>query len=230
MMRFGKRVLATGLIAFSAAQSSQAAVLSYYNFNDSTPGTGSALGVADLNPDAPAAAGSLSAANLTGTNGGTANNNYGTFTGSTTNALNSDVAGQALAIVGSGNNAKFIDFTVPTTGLSILSMSFAAQRTATGFSNDSISYSVDGTNFLPVTTFNPPTSFGPVSAQIVNGTPLPASTIVRLTVDGATSTSGNIRLDNVQFADTVVPEPGSMLLVGGLALAGLASRRRPRRV
>ena len=48
-----------------------------------------------------------------------------------------------------------------------------------------------------------------------------ATAFLRVTFDGATSSTGNNRLDNIQF--NAIPAPGAIALLG---LAGLAARRR----
>jgi hypothetical protein len=48
---------------------------------------------------------------------------------------------------------------------------------------------------------------------------------VRVTFEGATSDSGNNRIDNIQFNATAVPEPTSGLLIGLGTLACVALRR-----
>jgi hypothetical protein len=50
-----------------------------------------------------------------------------------------------------------------------------------------------------------------------------ATAYVRVTFTGATSSTGNNRLDNIIFNADVVPAPGAVALLG---LAGLVIRRR----
>jgi MYXO-CTERM domain-containing protein len=52
-----------------------------------------------------------------------------------------------------------------------------------------------------------------------------ATAYVRLTFSGASSASGNNRLDNFIFSADAVPAPGALALLG---VAGLASGRRRR--
>jgi hypothetical protein len=51
---------------------------------------------------------------------------------------------------------------------------------------------------------------------------------VRVTFSGASSVSGNNRLDNIQFNATAVPEPTTGLLLGIGTLACAAFRRNRR--
>jgi MYXO-CTERM domain-containing protein len=48
---------------------------------------------------------------------------------------------------------------------------------------------------------------------------------VRMTLSGATNSSGTFRLDNVQFNATPVPAPGAMALLGVAGLLGARRRR-----
>ena len=49
-----------------------------------------------------------------------------------------------------------------------------------------------------------------------------------MTFTGATSASGNNRLDNIQLNAVVVPEPssGALLVLGGMALVAIRSLRK----
>jgi len=46
---------------------------------------------------------------------------------------------------------------------------------------------------------------------------------LRFVLDGATSSSGSLRFDNISVTGTATPAPGALALLG---LAGCASRRR----
>ena len=50
-----------------------------------------------------------------------------------------------------------------------------------------------------------------------------SNAIIRFTIDGASSTSGNNRFDNIALNGTMIPEPASLAL---LVLGGLLLRRR----
>src|SRR5688572_18983253 len=100
-------VLLAAITAGALTSSANAALLSYWNFNNRTagvsggPGTFNTTGTAEVynattERIAPASGGAMAStayvgfSNLAGAMGGTANNNWGTFGGATANALNGD--------------------------------------------------------------------------------------------------------------------------------------------
>src|SRR5204862_5208579 len=70
--------------------------------------------------------------------------------GTTNNARQGDVAGQALSLQGgtsTANNGRNITINVSTAGLANIVFSFATQGTSTGFNSNQFQYSLDGTTF-----------------------------------------------------------------------------------
>jgi hypothetical protein len=234
-------VLALAITAGAAiASTANATLVAYWNFTASTAGTSGGLGTVDQTYPFAANAGS---GNITSnfsinTVAGTAAQNtgdLGTFGGTTINALFGDPSGGAMALragngVNSGvvNNGKWVQFNISTSGFgSALVMTYATQRTGTGFNSQEISYSTDGVNFTSFTTLNAiPSSFGlqtiAFGASDVYGK---ANLHIRITLDGASNQGGNNRIDNVQFNAELIPAPGSVALIG---LAGLIAGRRRR--
>lgn len=236
----GLAAMIAGLGATGAhAQSS----IYVYNFNDTTgtaPATGADQGplfsVDRVNQGAPAGGSALSTSFAAA--------NVVNFAGTTVNADNGDVAGQALALQGGGatgaitNNGAYLQATANLTGFQNIGFSFAGQKTASGFSNNTLSYSLNGGQTF--TTFasaiNLPTAFAAQTFDFsgVTGLNNNANAIFRLTFDGATTATGNNRLDNLIISGTtlggtpiVAPVPeasttvslGLMLALGGLAFA-----------
>lgn len=209
-------------------------LIAYWDFNNSQAGTSGSLGV--LLPagfNAQQGSGTLSTNIAVNTNNVTPNGQLGTFAGSTVNLLAPSGSGGALVVQNGAsglNNGKYIQFSISTLGFgSDLVLTYASQRTGTGFTDQAISFSTDGVNFTSLTTVNGlPSSFGLQTvnfglADVYNKSNL----IVRFTFSGAStsSSSGNNRIDNVQFNATLIPTPGALALIG---LGGLVAARRRR--
>ena len=207
-----------------------AATLAYWNFNSlsiaapSAPGSGGVP--TTIAPNSSTVGGSLALTPYGGT--------VGDFGGSTLNTTGGDPTGASLSLISSGvtagpfpGNGTYIEIaTLNFTGLSNIGITYASQRTNTGFNSNTWSFSTDGTTFNSVAPVNPPTSYGLITIDLssfvaLNNAP---SVTFRYTVSGATSNSGNTRIDNLQIVDAI-PEPSSSLLglAAGLSLLG---RRR----
>jgi len=207
------------LLFFAASQAAVADELAVWNFNDT-----------DLNVDHGS---------------GTLTSNLNVVNilfaaGTTNNARLGDTAGQALSLQGgssNANNGRNLTFNVSTAGFSNITVSFATQGTGTGFNSNQFQYSLDGINFIdfdspyvPATAFGTlPLVFSLVSIVGLNNNPNAA---FRIVFNGATSSTGTNRIDNIvvegtSAAATTVPEPTTaLLLISGLG--GLYKIRRRR--
>ena len=208
------------LLCFGASQAAAADELAVWNFNDS-----------DLNVDHGS---------------GTLTSNLNVVNilfaaGTTNNARLGDIAGQALSLQGgtsTANNGRNVTFNVSTVGFANIIVSFATQGTSTGFNSNQFQYSLDGINFIdfgspyiPATAFGTlPLVFSLVSIAGLNNNPNAA---FRVVFNGATSSTGTNRIDNIvvegtSTATATIPEPTTaMLLLSGLS--GLYKLRRRRR-
>jgi hypothetical protein len=214
--RFATHLICTLIALTTIAHRANADEISVWNFNDSDLVVDHGNGTLSSN---------FNAANV-GFAAGTANN-----------ARLGDLAGQALSLQGgtsNANNGRNITFNVSTVGFENIMISFATQGTSTGFNSNQFQYSLDGLNFID---FDPPyvpaTTFGAVplvfSLAAITGLNDNANAAFRIVFNGATSSTGNNRIDNFvvegSSLTTAVPEPASALLLA-TSLSGLAAFRR----
>jgi hypothetical protein len=175
---------------------------------------------------------------------GTMSSNFNTTNilfaaGTINNARLGDVAGQALSLQGGTsnvNNGRNVTVNVNTTGFANIVVSFATQGTSTGFNNNQFQYSVDGVNFIDFgSPYIPAAAFGSVpviftltSIAGLNNNPNAA---FRIVFNGATTSTGNNRLDNfvVEGSSTTIPEPATMFLLT-TGLGGLLGWKCKKRV
>ena len=213
-------LICAALIFLAASQAALADELAIWNFNDSNLNVDHGSGMLTSN---------LNVVNIL------------FAAGTTNNARQGDVAGQALSLQGgtaNANNGRNITFNVNTVGFSNIIVSFATQGTSTGFNSNQFQYSLDGTTFID---FGPPyapaTAFGTLplvftlsSIVGLNNNPNAA---FRIIFNGATSSTGNNRIDNivVEGTNATIPEPASavMLLSGLGGLYKLRQRRKQQR-
>jgi hypothetical protein len=157
-----------------------------------------------------------------------------TSAGTSTNARQGDVAGQSITLQGgtsNANNGSFLNLNVSTVGLNNLVISFATQRTSTGFNSNQFQYSLDGVVFVNFgAPYIPPLTFGLVTFDLggISGVNDNPNAAFRIVFNGATSASGNNRLDNLvvegQSVTTTIPEPSSILLLSLGLTSTLAAR------
>lgn len=214
--RLSFNLMCAALLFFTASQAALADELAIWNFNDS-----------DLNVDHGSGTliSNLNVVNLL------------FAAGTTNNARLGDAAGQALSLQGGtgvANNGRNITFNVSTVGFSNIVVSFATQGTSTGFNSNQFQYSLDGINFIdfgppytPAAVFGTlPLVFTLTSIVGLNNNPNAA---FRIVFNGATSSTGNNRIDNIVVEGTsaTIPEPTTaLLLLSGLG--GLYKMRNKR--
>jgi len=168
-------------------------------------------------------ASATSAANELNAFGGSAVNAGPGFSTTTTSPA-------ALALLNSTANGKSAVFKFSMGGFKDLVVSYATQRTGTGFTSQTWAFSTDATNWTETQVLsNLPSAFGAQTLNTITGLDGAATAYLRLTVAGASSAAGNNRLDNIQFNATAVPEPTSMMLLGCAAVGGWGVRRLRRR-
>lgn len=117
-----------------------------------------------------------------------------------------------LAIANNSANGYYIVFGVSTTGLENINLTFQTRGTSTGFNSHTWGYSVDGITFTDLSGNNTAINTSTYTLQTVDYSAITAlnnQTMVylRLTVNGATNTSGNNRIEDVTITGIV---PGAL--------------------
>ncbi|MDA1261741.1 MAG: hypothetical protein O3B75_02465 [Planctomycetota bacterium] len=243
-------LFAFGLASIVASVAS-ADMIAQWDFQTTTNG-GTAILPAPATPKLLVANFGTGSLYLNGTNGssdffmpasGSSNTEINAFAGTTLNAtggMSTVTSGGALAIVGGaasvpagtfGANGKSMVFAFSMSGLQNLSVSYAVQRTSTGFTTQQWDYSSDGINWSSAATITGiQSSFWGGSTTnvaktlgVASGLDNAANAYMRVTFTGVTSATGNNRMDNFQFNADAIPAPGAIALLG---LAGLIGRRR----
>ncbi len=114
----------------------------------------------------------------------------------------SGVTGDALALVGSNGNGTSVLISLSMTGHRDLAVGFQTRGTASGFDSGTWAWSTDGVTFTPMAGINTGSTSSTFAARTVNFSSIttlnnaPAVTL-RYTLSGATSSSGNVRIDDL---------------------------------
>jgi hypothetical protein len=131
------------------------------------------------------------------------------FAGSTINAEGDDEAGGSISIQGGTdavNNGSYIQFQISMANHQDLGISYATRGTASGFSSQTWSWSTDGTNFTDFGTIDDTnvTSYFLVEADGPSQLNGASTAYLRVTFNGATTSTGNNRLDNIKFTGSTL--------------------------
>lgn len=240
--------LAVTLVLLTAGVSANAATIAYWHFNDTHQLGGSSLwrivplGTPENRLDYASDLGDGTAeisvwgadpsdGNLSGTNG-TDNtnpiNNFGSYTGTTVNAQGGADAGGSLAILGPVNNDRYFVIQLDD-AISGAALSYATRGTSTGAKTHTLHYSTNGGQtwtFLESHAAEQTVNWvvhTVVLGDIFANSSGPEMNLIRMTLTGATGTSGNNRFDNILITGEIVPEPATLAL---LALGLPLIRRR----
>jgi len=241
---FSLLLVASALAVSSVAQPASASTLIAYwdQNNNDLPGGGFGFleGVfpqaASVGTGGLSVGGGLLLNTVTNSNGDVVYQWIPSLVGTTVNAQPSVVSGGSISIqggTGNANNGGYFQFAFSMAGLTDLTVSYATQRTNTGFTSQTWSWSTDGTTFTDFETVTGiPSGFASAGGNPLFSGPAAldnaATAFLRVTFDGATASTGNNRLDNITL--TAVPEPSTVVLAAaGVGLAGIAARRRLRK-
>lgn len=201
--------LVLGCMAAFAAGRAEAALVAAWNLNGVDPLQNTVIA-------ASSGSGTLDFGGL----GASASVLQGTVLG----AQKGEIAGDSLAAIGTAANGTSMRLDFETTGYQDLVVAFATRRSGTGASSNRLEcwtgmawetvlqFSSNATTWELLTV-----KLGPIAAF---GTGYGS---MRFVVDGATSSSGSLRFDNISVTGTATPAPGAIALLG---VAGLVGRRR----
>ena len=110
------------------------------------------------------------------------------------------------------NNGRTLDLNVSTAGLNNIVISFATIRTSTGFNSNQLQYSLDGVAFVDFgAPYTPPLTFGLVTFDLssISGLNDNPDAAFRIVFNGATSATGNNRIDNLVVEGQNIATPNS---------------------
>ncbi len=187
--------------------------VAYWNFNSlsiaaaSNPGSGGVPTSITANQGA----GTIS---LTGY-GGTVDD----FAGSTVNAISPDTSGASLSLIAGGatfpGNGTYIELQLNLADYADPVVTYATQKTGTGYNSGAWSYSVGGGAFTNITpAIAPPAAYAlaTVDLSAINAVDGQANVRLRCTFTGASSASGNNRIDNLQVNATLTRDSAAPLV------------------
>ncbi len=133
------------------------------------------------------------------------------FNGTTINAIDNAAAGGSFSIESGAslvNNGKYFTLAIPTTGYANIGLSYAVQRTPTGFNTYTIDYSLDGGTAYTThsTSTDIPEEFDTrgLDFSSIPGVVNNPNFIVRITLGGATNANGNIKFDNIRVTGSEI--------------------------
>lgn len=125
--------------------------------------------------------------------------------GTVVNSPNEVPEGSAMGLSGMARNGQFFELSLPKSGHGDLHVSAALRRSASGYTAVIISRSIDGGKTFEDLEAWAPTGTWSRHALDLGQVPSEGRTILRFTMDGATSARGTIAFDNLIVARQVSP-------------------------
>lgn len=199
------RKLLLPLFSLACASSLLGDTVAYWNFNSLSIATASAPGAGGV-PTTIAANQGAGTVSLTGWTG-----LVDDFGGSTINAITPDASGASLSLVSNAGNNSFIELQLNLADFGDPVVTFATRGTSTGFNSGVWSYSVGGGAFTTISGVNTATTsttfaLATVDLSAVNAVDGQANVRLRYTLSGATNSTGNNRIDNIQVNATMTSD------------------------
>jgi hypothetical protein len=198
-------IAAVSLATFAAVTAANGATIAAWNYNNN-------LTVPELM--------AVTTDNAVGTPTMTSQFAGNSFGGSVIGAVAGDAAGQAYspqqnvggATGGANQNGFSMTYSINLTGYTAPTLTYASQRTSTGFTTQQWAYSTDGgANFtnLGSGVTGLPTAFALQTVDFSGITLLANNPLAqfRMTLTGATAAAGNNRIDNTVFSGNVFVPP-----------------------
>lgn len=223
------QIVAVALVATAGV--ANADLIAYWNQNNNAnalAADGFAYTPSSFPMAADAGAGSWGIENFDGTvDGDGLYTKLDSFSGTTVGALFGDDAGGSFSFIGDSNNGAMAVLSFDATNYESITLDFARRGTGTGYNFVDIAWRDSVGTLHSVGTINAAGTSTWVAFNFDFGSALDgdSSAEIVITFDGASSTSGNNRLDNVTISGTLVPAPGTAALIG---LGGLVATRRRR--
>lgn len=206
-----KRSLLSLLTVLMTASGALADTVAYWNFNSLSIATASTPGNGGV-PTSIVANQGTGTLSLTGY-GGTVDD----FAGSTVNVIAPDASGASLSVVAGGatfpGNGTYIELQLNLADFADPIVTYATQKTSTGYNSGAWSYSVGGGTFTNITpAVVPPAAYALATVDLssINAVDGQANVRLRCTFTGASTAAGNNRIDNLQInatrtSDSVAP-------------------------
>lgn len=224
-----KSIVFVGAVA-ALAGIAQGDVVANWGWNDQgLDGGGFGFQTSDFPQGADVGSGEFSIFDFNSDNTDGVYNWVQSFSGTTTGSIDG-VSGGSFAFQGATgqgvtNNGAQAVFSFDGSLWTALTFDFARRGTSTGFNNVTVEM-FDGTTSLGILgVLGAAGSSWELTSYDISALNGVADASIVFTFDGATSDTGNNRLDNVTINGTAIPAPGSVALI---ALGGLVGARRRR--